>query len=38
MLVELEAGGLQGMGYSYAELATAHLINNTLAEEVLQFY
>jgi L-alanine-DL-glutamate epimerase-like enolase superfamily enzyme len=35
VLVELEAGGMQGMGYTYADLATAHLINGTLAEEVL---
>lgn len=35
VLVEAEAEGYWGMGYTYADLTTAHLISHTLAEEVL---
>lgn len=35
VLVELETEGIQGLGYTYANVSTAHLISNTLAEEVL---
>jgi L-alanine-DL-glutamate epimerase-like enolase superfamily enzyme len=35
VLVELGAEDIRGIGYTYADLATAHLISNNLAEEVL---
>jgi L-alanine-DL-glutamate epimerase-like enolase superfamily enzyme len=35
VLVHLEAGGETGLGYTYADVATAHLIRTTLANEVL---
>lgn len=34
VLVQAEAGGKQGMGYTYADSATAHLIQDTLATVV----
>jgi L-alanine-DL-glutamate epimerase-like enolase superfamily enzyme len=34
VLVEAEAGGKRGLGYTYADLATAALIRDTLAEVV----
>jgi L-alanine-DL-glutamate epimerase-like enolase superfamily enzyme len=34
VLVEVEAGGKRGLGYSYADLATAQLIHETLADVV----
>src|SRR5438105_62808 len=35
VLVNAEAGGVSGIGYSYADVATAKLIEETLATEVL---
>lgn len=35
VLVEIEAGGVLGMGYTYADLATAHLIREILVDEVI---
>jgi L-alanine-DL-glutamate epimerase-like enolase superfamily enzyme len=35
VLVELEAAGLQALGYSYVNLATAHLISHALTGEVV---
>jgi L-alanine-DL-glutamate epimerase-like enolase superfamily enzyme len=35
VLVEVTAGNVQGLGYTYADTATAQLIKNTLAEIVL---
>jgi len=32
VLVEAKAGGKQGLGYTYADLATAHFIHNLLAK------
>jgi L-alanine-DL-glutamate epimerase-like enolase superfamily enzyme len=34
VLVDVEAGGMSGLGYSYADVATAHLIAHTLAPKV----
>lgn len=34
VLVQIEAGGKQGLGYTYADTATARLITDTLAREV----
>jgi L-alanine-DL-glutamate epimerase-like enolase superfamily enzyme len=34
VLVQVEAGGKRGLGYSYADTATAQLIHDTLAEEI----
>ncbi len=34
VLVELTAGGITGVGYTYADTATAHLIRDSLAEVV----
>jgi L-alanine-DL-glutamate epimerase-like enolase superfamily enzyme len=34
VVVEVSAGGRQGLGYSYADTATAHLIDDLLAELV----
>src|SRR5438132_12993817 len=35
VLVNAEAGGVSGIGYSYADVATAELIEDTLAAEVI---
>ena len=35
VLVNAEAGGVSGIGYSYADVATAKLIEDTLAAEVI---
>ncbi len=35
VLVELEAGGATGIGYTYADAATARLIDDSLKDEVL---
>ena len=37
VLCQIKAAGVQGIGYSYADEATAHLINNTLAQEIVGF-
>lgn len=34
VLVELEAGGKRGLGYTYADLATARIVRDVLAAEV----
>jgi hypothetical protein len=34
VLVEVTAGGQTGLGYSYADLATAHLIHASLASVI----
>jgi L-alanine-DL-glutamate epimerase-like enolase superfamily enzyme len=35
VLVEIEAGGQRGLGYTYADLATARLIKDVLAQHVV---
>ena len=35
VLVEVTAGNVQGLGYTYADTATAQLIKDTLAEVVV---
>ena len=35
VLVNVEAGGTEGLGYSYADVATAQLIENTLASKIV---
>src|SRR5207237_3645941 len=35
VLVNAEAGGVSGIGYSYADVATAKLIEDTLAAEII---
>jgi L-alanine-DL-glutamate epimerase-like enolase superfamily enzyme len=34
VLVRISAGGMEGLGYSYADIATAQLIANTLAPKI----
>jgi len=34
VLVEISAGGKTGLGYSYADAATAHLIHHTLNPKI----
>ncbi len=35
VVVDIKAGGMEGLGYSYADVATAHLIEKTLAPKIV---